>query len=170
MNAMLEKKAETLNKCKELIVDIYNSLDSEEVAEQLDAVERLEELSVMMGDNSIKDLAEYKHVREVLKKLHIKTAKTLMSILESSASFSNDERHSFNYSEPKEQIQAAEDIKLLPNAFIGGPMKSAMNSKNPKVLRVAIDHYKSLPSSVRVSDVFPPNFGNIVRTIDSKLK
>ncbi len=167
---MLEKKSETLIKCKEQIVDIYNSLDSEEIEEQLDAVEKLQITNELMSDSSIKELGEYKQVREVYKKLHIKTAKTLMSILESSSSFSCDERHSFNYSEPKEQIKAAECIRLLPNAFIGGPMKSAMNSRNPKVLKIAINHFKTLPPAVRVSDVFPPNFGNVIRTIDAKLK
>lgn len=170
MNALLEKKANILHDCKNQTEKIVKKLDNDNIKVQLQVIQMIEKLPNISGDETIRELKEYKQVRNLLKQLYIKVAVTIMEILNAQNNFSSDIEHSFNYQEPVEQILAAEYISLIPNAFIGGPMKVAVTHSNSTVRKIAIDYYETLPSDIKYSEIFPPDFRQIIRGIKSTKK
>jgi len=170
MKTDFEERKQTLAKCKEIARNIMKELKNENQRKQLNAIYMLKQFPDLSSDEEIKDMQDYKEVKEIMKQVYIESAKTIMKILDSSAAFSSDPKTSFNYMEPLDQMLAAEYIKILPNAFIGGPMKSAVNHPHPKVVRIAVEYYDSLPSDLKYSDVMPRGFKEVIRKKKSELK
>jgi hypothetical protein len=149
---------------------IIRSLQKEDVQTKLNSLQMLKDLPDLPRDSGSKQLKMYKETKEVLKQLHIAAAIAIMSIIESNYTGIHDKTESYNYASPKEPIAAVEAIKLLPNAFIGGPIKSAVNSTDPNVQLIAINYYESLPSDIRISEIFPKNFSISVKKLKQKLE
>lgn len=163
MNPEFENRKQTLAKCREIAAKIMKELKDEKQEKQLNAIHMITDFPELSGDEEMKQMHGYKEVKEIMKKVYIESAKTIMNILDSSVAYSNDPKISFNYKKPVNQITAAEYIKILPNAFIGGPMKSAIKHPHPKVVKIAVDYYDSLPSDLKYSDVLPADFKNVIR-------
>jgi hypothetical protein len=158
---------------KEMIAiaeNIIRSLQKEDEKVRLNALTMLQDIPQMPRDSQTRQLKIYKETNTVLKKLYIASAKTIIQIIESNYTGFHDKAESYNYASPKEPIAAAEAIKLLPNAFIGGPIKSAVNSTDPNVRMIAINYYESLPSDIRISEIFPKNFSLIIKKLKVKLE
>ena len=170
MNPKIEKTRGELTSCQEEAMKIIEGLDVEDIRKKLSAIAQIEQLSNVSCDDEIRELKEYRSLKGTLKDLHIAIARSIMDILSSEASFSGDAESSFNYTEPLDEMLAAEYIKLLPNAYIAGPMKTAIKSPHLKVIEIAIDHYDSLPSDVKYSGLFPDDFKQVVRAIKTKIK
>ena len=169
MKETIKRKVDELREYRILAEKIYNQLlEQEEIREKLNTISRLEKLREMENDREFANLKEYKEVKAVCKKLYITVAKTLIDILNSQGMFSTDSEHSFNLTDPIEQMLATEYIKLLPNAYIGGPMKAAAISPFQQVHAIVADHYSNLPGEVKYSDIFPSNFAKMIRTIRPK--
>ncbi len=149
---------------------IIGFLQKEDINTKLNALKMLQELPQIPRDSESKKLKIYKETNDVLKKLHIASAKAIMHIIESNYKGIHDRTESYNYETPREPVEAAEAIKLLPNAFIGGPIKSAVNSTDPKVQMTAINYYESLPDDIRISEIFPKNFSIAVKKLKQKLE
>ncbi|MFH0974903.1 MAG: hypothetical protein V1874_03875 [Spirochaetota bacterium] len=149
--------------------DIARSVQKEDIQIKLNSLKKLNDLPRMPRDSESKQLKIYKETTESLKKLHIAAARAIMGIIESNFTGVHDKTESYNYASPKEPIAAAEAIKLLPNAFIGGPIKSAINSTNLNVQRIAIEYFESLPSDIRISEIFPKDFSVLVKKLKQKM-
>jgi hypothetical protein len=148
---------------------IIRSLQKEEIQTKLNSLKMLEDLPAMPRSSESKQLKIYKETVEVLKTLHIAAARAIMSIIESNYTGIHDKTESYNYATPNEPVVAAEAIKLLPNAFIGGPIKSAINSNDPKVQMIAINYFETLPSDIRISGIFPKDFSILIKKLKQKL-
>lgn len=169
MDEQLQAKVAAMDECAKEMERIIERMKAEETSKKLEAIKQIGHLEDFYGDEEMKQLKEYREYKDIQKKLNIATAKTLMNILDTAKSFSGDPVTSFNYTEPVELLDAAECIKLLPNAFIGGPMKSALNNSSVKVKKIALDYFDSLPREVKYSEVFPPNFTKLAAKIRSQL-
>jgi hypothetical protein len=170
MNGTIEMKKSELENCSKAVSQIIEGLKAEETKKKLEVLNQIRNLPDISGDEDIKQMKEYRQYRELLKSMHKATAKTIIHILDTEKSFSGDPEISFNYTEMVELQQAAECITLLPNAFIGGPIKSAINNRSVKVKLFALDYFDSLPREVRYSDVFPPNFTKLMAKLRAQLK
>lgn len=162
MDPKFEKRKAVLCDCKNLASSIINDLKLEDVRKQLNTICRIEELPDLATDCDMKEMKDYVEVREILKKTYIEVARALMAILSAEDAYSADQKTSFNYSEPLEPMLAAEYIKLLPKAYIAGPMKAAVRNPHAKVRRIAIEYYDSLPSDLRYSGLFPVDFNKTI--------
>lgn len=170
MTTIVHEKKNILVECKTKAQKISKELMKEDVNKQLNAICMIEKIPNISGDEELREMNDYSDVKTTLKQLYIDTARTIMNILGKESGFVNDQDHSFNYEEAKEPLLAAEYIKLLPNAYISGPMKSAINHTSTKVKKIAIDHYDSLPSEIKYSEVFAHDFRQIIRSIKAKKK
>lgn len=170
MKETIEIKKSQLEESVKVIDQIIEGLKAEETKIKLTFLQQIRDLPDLSLDEDIKQMKEYREYRNQLKKMHVATAKTIMHILDTEKTFSGDPETSFNYSEPVELLQAVQCITLLPNAFIGGPIKSAVNNPNIKVKVFALDYFDSLPREVRYSDVFPPNFTKLMAQLRSQIK
>lgn len=148
---------------------IIQNLKKEEIQAKLDSIYMLNKLPKMPRDSESRQLKIYNEANNILKILYIFSARAIMQIIDSTYTGIHDKTESYNYTSPKEPVAAAEAIKLLPNAFVGGPVKSAINSNDPKVQMIAINYFESLPGSVKISSVFPDNFSLIVKKLKKKL-
>ncbi len=157
---------EAISNAEKIIRDLKN----DDLHKRMDSIIMLNDLPRLPRDEESKKLQIYKKVNEVYKKLYIEVARAIMNIIDSNYSGVHDKTESYNYAAPKEPVAAAEAIKLLPNAFIGGPIKSAINSINPQVQRVAIEYFETLPSDIRISGIFPKDFNLLVKKMKVKLE
>ncbi|MBN2403824.1 MAG: hypothetical protein JXN64_15725 [Spirochaetes bacterium] len=148
---------------------IIRLLQKDEVQIKLNSLKMLEDIPQLPRDSESRQLKIYKETNEVLKKLYIASARAIMQIIESHYTGIHDKTASYNYATPIEPIMAAEAIKLLPNAFIGGPVKSAINSNDPRVQRIAINYFESLPGDIRISGIFPKDFSLVIKKLEQKL-
>jgi hypothetical protein len=149
--------------------NVIQSLQKEDIQTKLNSLLKLNDLPELPRDSESRQLKIYKETKEVLKQLYIAAAKAIMDIIESNYSGVHDKTESYNYTTPKEPVNAAETIKLLPNAFIGGPIKTAINSTDPKVQMIAINYFETLPSDIRISQIFPKDFSIAVKKLKLKL-
>jgi hypothetical protein len=148
---------------------LIRDLKRDDIREKLETIRMLNELPKLPRDEESKSLKIYKPANEVYKKLYIEVARAIMFIIDSNYGGVHDKSESYNYAFPKEPVEAAEAIKLLPNAFVGGPIKSAVNSNYPQVQGIAIEYFETLPGDVRVSDIFPKGFGITLKKLKAKL-
>lgn len=162
MNATSEQRKAVLCDCRNLACCIQEDLKNEDVRARLNAICRIEELPDITADESLREYKDYREVREVLKETYIEVARSIMGILEAEDAYSADPATSFNYTEPLEPLLAAEYIKLLPKAYIAGPMKSAVRNPHRKVRQIAIDYYDSLPADLKYSGLFPVDFNKTI--------
>ncbi len=169
MDARLQKKKAAIDFSINLALEIIEGLKDDDIRRTLNNICKLESLPDLSGDDEVKDFKEYQAMRGVLKKLYIETARTIIDILGSEGGFSCDEANSYNYTEPLEAMLAAEYIKMLPKAFIGGPMKAAMNHPHGSVRRIVIEYFDSLPKELQYSDIFPANFRKSVKMMKAQL-
>jgi hypothetical protein len=149
--------------------NIIRSLQKEDMQTKLNSLLKLSDLPELPRDSNSRQLKIYKETKEVLKQLYIAAAKAIMDIIESNYTGIHDKTESYNYATPKEPVDAAESIKLLPNAFIGGPIKSAINSTDPKVQMIAINYFETLPSDIRISSIFPKDFSILIKKLKQRL-
>jgi hypothetical protein len=149
---------------------IIRDLKKEDLSRKLEAIQRLSEMPKLPRDEESRKLKIYKTATEIYKQMHIEIARGIMGIVDSNYAGIHDKSESYNYAAPNEPVIAAEAIKLLPNAFIGGPVKSAINSINPKVQQVAIEYFDTLPSDIRISEIFPKDFSILVKKLKAKLE
>ncbi len=170
MDKIFEEKKRVFSKCRELSKTILEGLKNEDQRKQLNTICMIEDIPDLSCDEEMKNMQDYKEIRGILKKVYIEVARTIMKILDSTASFSGDVKSSFNYTEPLDQMLAVEYIKILPNAYIAGPMKSAVNHPHPKVARIAVEYYDSLPSDLKYSGLLPIDFKNVIRKRKLELK
>jgi hypothetical protein len=169
MNVTFEGRKRMLSECKSMAALILEGLRDTNVNNRLDTLSRLEDLPDLSADREMKEMKDYAEVKGILKKLYIEAARAIMKILDTYGTFDGDPAASFNYKEPREPIRAAESIRLLPNAFIAGPMKSAIANQQVKVRKIAIEYYDSLPTDLRYSGIFPEDFPNVVKKAKSEL-
>ncbi len=170
MGSTFDERKQILAKNKEIAKSIMKELKNENQKTQLNGIYMLKQCPDLSSDDELKEMQDYKEVKEIMKQVYIESAKTIMKILDSSVAYSSDHKTSFNYMEPVDQMLAAEYIKILPNAYIGGPMKSAVNHPHPKVVRIAVDYYDCLPADLKYSDVMPRGFKEIIRKKKAELK
>ena len=150
-------------------IELMGKLEDENRSNVLNAINSIQEIPNLTGDDELKELKEYPVMRSTLKNLYVATARALINIFNEDADFSCDEVNSFNYVEPLEVMLAAKYIKLLPKAFIGGPIKAALSHPYHKVQKIAVDYFDSLPDDLKYSDIFPTNFRSSVRVIRNQL-
>jgi hypothetical protein len=148
---------------------IIQNLNKEDIQRKLDSIYMMKKLPKMPRDSKSRQLKIYDEANNVLKTLYIAVARAIMQIIDSNYSGFHDKTASYNYESPNEPVAAAEAIQLLPNAFIGGPIKSAINSTDPKVQMTAINYFESLPNSIKISSIFPDNFSLAVKKLKQKL-
>ncbi|MCP4135800.1 MAG: hypothetical protein GY754_32835 [bacterium] len=170
MSSTLETKKNTLDNCADMAQKIIDGLEDDDIRKSLNIICMIEDLPDISSDAELKTLKRYKEVKDILKKVYVTTARTIISILSSDVHFSSDAETSFNYIEPMEPLLAAEYMKLLPNAFVGGPMKAAINCPMDKVQQIAVEHYDSLPSDFKYSGIFPSEFKKRVRQLRESFK
>jgi hypothetical protein len=149
--------------------DIIRKLKKDDMQKKLDTIEMLNDLPKLPRDKESKQLMIYKEANKVYKDLYIAVARAIMFILDSTFAGIHDETDSYNYALPSGPIAAAEAIKLLPNAFVGGPIKSAINSNDPYVQMIAIEYFESLPSDIRISEIFPKDFNLLIKRLKPKV-
>ena len=170
MKTTVKDKTIELQECNFAIDGIYSGIiNSEEVKDKINAIKSIEFLPEIISDNSLYHMNGYKEMRGNLKRLYIKVAETIMDILKFDKIFDDERDNSFTEADYTEVIEAAECIKLLPNAFIGGPMKAAIGCHNADVLKFVSRYYRTLPTDLKVSEVFPPDFRNKVRQVNLQL-
>lgn len=170
MKTTVKDKTIELQECNYAIDEIYSALViSEEVKDKIAAMKSIEFLPEIISDNSLYNLNGYKEMRGNLKRLYIKVAETIMEILNSNKVFCDEKENSFVDEDYTVVIEAAKCVKLLPNAFIGGPMKAAIGCQNADVLKFVSTYYRTLPTDLKVSEVFPPDFRNKVRQVNMQL-
>ncbi len=149
--------------------DIINGLQKDDINMKLASIKKLNELPKLPRDQESRQLKIYDKAKEEYKNVHRTAARAIMDVLDSTFTGTHDKSDSYNYDSPEEPLAAAEAIKLLPNAFIGGPIKTALNSNDPNVQKIAIDYYESLPNDVRISQIFPPKFNILIKEVKAKV-
>lgn len=148
---------------------IIRNLQKEDIQDKLDSVYMLNDMPKMPRDSESRQLKIYEEANEVLKTLYVAAARAIMFVLDSNFTGVHDKTESFNYSSAKEPIAAVEAIKLLPNAFVGGPLKSAINNNDPNVQLIAIEYFESLPANIRISAIFPDDFNLKIKKLKQKI-
>lgn len=169
MDPQFEERKRILAQCKSMAATIMKGFQDENSKKRLDTISMLEEIPDLAADKEMKEMKDYGEIKGILKKVYIESARTIMKTLETEYTFVGDKEDSFNYKEPLEPIQAAECIKILPNAFIAGPMKTAILNKHEKVRRIAVEYYDSLPTDLKYSGIFPEDFPQLIKRIKSEL-
>ncbi len=170
MDCKFEERKQILQECREIAKVIMEELKDENIRKQLNTICKLESFPDLSLDDEMKEMKDFREVKGILKQVYIEVARTLMKILDISTADMITEQTSFNNTEPYDQMLAAEYIKMLPNAFISGPMKSAIKSPFKQVVKIVVEYYDSLPSDLKYSDIFPIGFKDIVRKRKSELK
>ncbi len=148
---------------------ILKGLKVEDAQKKLKSIKKLSELSEIPKDDESRQLKIYKETVETYKRMYVEVARAIMYVLDSNYSGLHDESESYNYAPPKEPVAAVEAIKLLPNAYIGGPIKSAINTNNQFIQKIAIDYFESLPIDIRISNIFPDGYSVLIKKLKSKI-
>lgn len=170
MSSKLEQRIADIKSCKQKALSIIDGLKVDDVKKKLKLIRMIEDFPDFSGDDEIKERSDYHELKKLLKTLYIEIARTIMAILDVGEDYVVNRQSSFTHSEPVDAMEAAECIKLLPNAYIGGPMKSAISNPHLKVKKIAVDYYGSIPADVKFSGVFPTDFSKVVMELKTKLK
>lgn len=144
-------------------------LTKDDIETKLKAINALEKIPELPRDKESRQLKIYKEAGKVYKELYIAIARAIMSVLDSPFAGLHDKHESYNYSAPNEPVKAVEAIKFLPNAFVGGPIKSAINSHYPFVQKIAIEYFEKLPGDIRISEIFPKNYNLFIKRLKPKV-
>lgn len=145
--------------------NIIRKLKSSGIDAKINSIALFTELPKLPRDEESRQLKIYKEASETYKKLYIEVARAIMHVIDSSYAGFHDKAESYNYSPEQAPIAAVEAIKSLPNAFIGGPIKTAVASANPVVQKIAIEYFETLPSDIRISEVFPKDFNHQIKKL-----
>jgi len=170
MNAnRLQNTITELAKMKKIALLIIKELESEDLYDKLDTLDRLNRLPELPTDSVSCELKEYKETRDIYKRLYTIAARSIMQVLNSNFFLgAHDPSHSFNYSDPREPVRAAEKIQYLPKAYMGGPIRAAVTSPYPMVNKMAVEFYDELPQEMKFSSTFPDEVRKKIRNIRGK--
>ena len=153
---------------RSIALKILKSLNTTDLNEKLGALELLDSLPPLPSTDRALELKEFHETKEIYKRLYTICARSIMEIIGSDFTFgSHDPTHSFNYCDPEEPKLAAEKIRFLPKAYMGGPIKAALGSPYNQVNRIAVNFYEALPHDIKYSGSFPDAVRKRVRSIQS---
>ncbi|MCP4138363.1 MAG: hypothetical protein GY754_45800 [bacterium] len=152
--------------CKKEALRILQGLEHEDINIKLEAITLMANLPSLPDDEESKSLKAYKEIKALYKQLYTGSARFIMDVLGSDFSYgSNDAENSFNFTEAEEPIIAAKGMCYLPNAYIGGPIRAAVESPNKTVKEIALQFYDSLPSDLKYSRIITDGVRTKIRAI-----
>jgi len=161
-----ENVIKKLLKGRNLALKIIKELEENDIQDQLTILDMLDKLPDLPSDYASCELKEFHETKEIYKKLYSITARAIMNIINSDFVHGmHDPSNSFNYSDPKEPATAADQIKYLPKAYSGGPIRAAISSPYKRVNKIALEFYDELPSDMKYSDIFSNNIRKKIRSL-----
>lgn len=162
----MKKFLNDLKKGNALAKEIIQKLENSDIDDKLELLEKLDELPPLPSDDRIYEYKEFTEAKESYKQLYKLSARAIIEILGSDLMHGrHDPGSSFNYEDPAGPIVAAKHIQNLPKAYMGGPIKAAIQSPYKKVNELGVNYYDSLPKDLKYSETFPDPIRKKIRTI-----
>ena len=166
----MKKSLDALKKGNALARVIIKELESDDIDDKLKTLDKLNKLPELPTKDGIYEYKEYSETKDLYKRVYTLAARTIMDILNTDhMHFRHDPSSSFNYTDPVEPIKAAESIKFLPKAYMGGPVKAAVQSPYEKVYTLGVNYYDSLPRDLKYSQSFPDSIRKRIRSIKAHI-